>query len=164
MLRAAEPSDAKKIYEWENNPEHWLVSNQVAPTSMRQIEQFLENDVDIFVHRQMRLMFDDFAGTQVGCVDLYEFDPKNHRVGLGILVDPAFRGKGFGNEALLLTLNYAFELLEIQCVYAEVLVSNQVSVQLFESAGFEKTGMKKRWLFDGKGYSDLFFYQKFKGA
>jgi len=81
-------------------------------------------------------MFDDFAGTQVGCVDLYEFDPKNHRVGLGILVDPAFRGKGFGKEAIQF-IQSEVSKLSLKLLYLEVEPHNENAQKLYLAHDFE---------------------------
>ena len=32
-------------------------------------------------------------GLPLGCIDLFDFDPVNMRVGVGVLIDPQFRGK-----------------------------------------------------------------------
>jgi diamine N-acetyltransferase len=158
-LRAAEPSDVDVIYSWENDPENWLVSNTVAPYSKHQILQFIEDANDIFASNQLRLIISNHQQEAVGCMDLFDFDHKNKRVGLGVLVDENHRGKGYAQEALLLTINYCFNLLEVHSLYAEVLSSNKSSQRLFESAGFIQTGIKKEWLWAGQDYVDQIFYQ-----
>jgi diamine N-acetyltransferase len=158
-LRAAEPADVDKIFEWENDPENWLVSNTIAPYSKHQILQFIESANDIFASNQLRLMITLHTGETVGCVDLFDFDPKNKRAGLGVLIDPVFRSKGLAREALRLTISYGFDLLELHGFYAEVLSSNESSQRLFESTGFTKTGMKKEWLWTGDNFVDQIFYQ-----
>lgn len=161
-LRATEPSDAEAIYNWENDPTHWLVSNTIAPYSQHQIQNFIENGNDIFASHQMRLMIMNQSDNLVGCIDLYDFDPKNHRVGVGLLIDGEHRGLGYGTEALALAVNYCFEMLDVHSVHADILSSNEASRRLFEANGFSSSGMRKEWLWDGKEHVDQCFYQRFK--
>lgn len=161
-LRAAEPSDVDVIYSWENDPKNWLVSNTVAPYSRHQILQFIEDANDIFASSQLRLIISNHQQQAAGCIDLFDFDHKNKRVGLGVLVDENHRGKGYAQEALLLTIDYCFNLLEVHSLYAEVLSNNLSSQKLFESAGFVQTGIKKEWLWTGEGFIDQIFYQRIR--
>lgn len=162
QLRAAEPEDVDQIFKWENDPDNWLVSNTIAPYSKHQILQFIENSNDIFVSNQLRLMITLHSGETVGCIDLFDFDPKNKRVGLGVLMDADYRGKGYASEALQLTLSYGFDLLELHSFFAEVISTNKGSQHLFERVGFERSGVKKEWLWSGDRFVDQIFYQIFK--
>jgi len=158
-LRATEPSDAELIYAWENDPENWLVSNTIAPYSMHHILQFIEKGNDIYADHQCRFMIEDLQQHPVGCIDLYDFDPKNHRVGLGILIDKGFREKGIGKEALGLAIRYCFQMLEVHSIFANILSSNEASIRMFESLDFEHRGTRKEWLWNGEEYCDERFYQ-----
>lgn len=153
--------DVDTITAWENDPSHWLVSDTLAPYSREQILDFVQQNDDIYESGQLRLMIRSLDGVErIGCIDLYGFDPKNRRVGVGILVDPDFRGRGLAREALALLVDYCKNDLEMHGVYAEVLSNNPSSQHLFKSVGFEQTGIRKEWLVDGSQYIDQFFYQK----
>lgn len=161
VLSLPEETDVDTITAWENDPEHWLVSDTIAPYSREQILDFVQHNLDIYQSGQLRLMIrskDEQA--QVGCIDLFAFDPKNRRVGVGILVDAAYRGRGLAREALSLLLTYCKNDLEVYSVYAEVLSNNPSSQHLFESLAFERTGVRKSWLWDGTGFIDQYFYQR----
>jgi len=162
LLRAAEPSDVDAIFDWENDPSNWLVSGTVAPYSKHQIQSFIENNNDVFVSHQLRLMIQIEYGKAIGCVDFFDFDPKNHHIGMGILIDTEYRGKGYGIEAIGLACEYGFDMLELRTIYAEVLESNESSLRLFEKNGFERKGLKTDWLWDGQSYQNQIFLQKIK--
>ncbi|MEQ9188283.1 MAG: GNAT family N-acetyltransferase [Cryomorphaceae bacterium] len=153
--------DVDAIFKWENDPEHWLVSYTVAPYSRDQILRFVENDNDLYADQQMRMMIYTKSHERAGCVDLFDFDPKNKRVGIGILVDAAFRGKGIGYEAIELITQFCFVELEMHSVYAEVLENNASSQHLFESSGYTQKGVKRDWVWNGSQYLDQLFYQRF---
>jgi len=93
-------------------------------------------------------------------LDLFEFDPRNRRAGLGILIaDRADRGKGFATEALHLVVEYAFQVLDLHQLYSNVRVDNESSVALFKKMGFEITGLKQDWVYDHGRYHDEYTMQ-----
>ena len=60
-LRAVEPRDVERLYEWENDVEIWAVSGTTEPFSRAQIEQFVERQLagaDLLRTGQLRLMID----------------------------------------------------------------------------------------------------------
>lgn len=154
-----EPRDLEIIYRWENDPENWLVSNTIAPFSKQQIQDFILAGNDLYAQRQMRLMIETLEGETAGCMDLFDFDPKNHRCGIGVLMDGAFRGRGFAKEALKITVRYCFDVLELHSLFANIPEDNEGSIRLFAGAGFVLQGTKKSWLWDGSGYKNEYFYQ-----
>ena len=164
-LRAVEPTDAAVLYQWENDVTIWPVSAIIEPFSKFTIEQFSEGPHDIYTQRQLRLMIVDLITNQpIGAADLYDFDPHHLRSGVGIYITETFRGKGLAGEAIQLLLNYCFNVLLLNQVYALVNDSNSDSLALFIRNGFEKSGLKKQWNRTGKGsFSDVWFLQKFNG-
>jgi diamine N-acetyltransferase len=56
--------------------------------------------------------------------------------------------------------NYALNVLGLKQLYANIAAGNEASIQLFEKAGFKKTGIKKDWLKTRDGWKDELFYQK----
>ena len=60
-LRAVEPRDVERLYEWENDVRLWAVSGTTEPFSRAQIEQFVERQMegaDLLRTGQLRLMID----------------------------------------------------------------------------------------------------------
>ena len=161
-LRALEPNDLEFVYALENDETIWEVSNTQTPYSRFLIRQYLENaHQDIYEAKQLRLAIckeEDFPA--IGLIDLFEFDPKNNRAGIGILVgDAENRGQGIGSEALGLLIQYAFHQLNLNQLFANIDVENESSISLFTKFGFEKIGVKKQWnLVDGK-YKDEALFQ-----
>lgn len=168
QLRALEPADLTLLYRWENDSSIWSVSGTLVPFSKFILEEFVNQaHQDIYTNKQLRLMidlryFDDDQSVDeedvktIGCVDLFEFDPKNKRAGLGILIaDQAVRGRGYATEALHLLIDYGFHILDLHQIYSNVRVDNESSVALFKKMGFEITGLKQDWVYDhGKFYDE----------
>jgi len=83
----------------------------------------------------------------VGLVDLFDFDPYHLRAGVGVLIARnEDRRKGYATEALKVLISYAFEVLQLNQLYANVSASNTASLRLFQNLGFTKVGVKKDWL------------------
>ena len=79
-----------------------------------------------------------------GCVDLYNYDPVNHRAAVGIMVSTEYRRQGYG-LAMLKELERMFSS-QIHCFYADIAASNAASLALFKKAGYVQCGHFKEWL------------------
>jgi len=159
-LRVAEPYDAEKIYRWENDMQVWRDSETRVPYSMRQIEQFLLNNNDLTTEKQLRLMIESTEiGTEIGCIDIYDYDVFNERAGFGILIDEKYRQQGYAKQAIKLLLDYCFNTLILNQIYILTLATNVESTNLFESLGFVKCGHRKQWYKTSEGFIDQIEYQ-----
>lgn len=161
-LRALEPEDLSFLYEIENDETLWEVSNTQTPYSKWLLKNYLENShQDIYEAKQLRLaIVEKSTDNLIGLIDLYDFDPKNSRVGLGIVVkNPSERNKGFGSESVKLLLGYAFQVLNVHQIFVNVAETNSASIKLFSNFGFQKIGVKKHWNKVGSVYVDETLYQ-----
>ncbi len=164
-LRAIEPEDINFLYNLENNPSLWHLSHQQQPFSKHLLIQYIkEADRDIYEAKQFRFAIEKTeGGNLLGFIDLFDFDPKNKRVGVGIIIkDEGERNRGYGKDALEQVIDYCFNVLYVHQIYANISVDNYASIKLFENQGFKQNGIKKEWNFDGKNYIDEYFYQLIK--
>lgn len=161
-LRALEPSDIELLYKWENDPAIWKVSNTLTPYSLHVLEQYIISSAqDIYSVKQLRLMIQkNGSGPCVGAIDLFDFDPKHLRAGIGIMIgDENERRNGHASEALELMIPYCFDTLHLHQLYCNVAKDNEASIKLFMKFGFEITGVKKEWVRDANGFVDEFTLQ-----
>lgn len=161
MLRALEPQDALLLYEWENDPHIWAQGCTLAPYSLKQLRDYTENyDGDIYSARQLRLMIvADDTGETVGTVDLYDFDPVNSRCGVGILVAPPHRRKGYALKALEDVAEYCRTRLSLHQLWCVAGADNEASRSLFTRAGYKASGCLQSWLRTADRYTDAYIYQ-----
>jgi diamine N-acetyltransferase len=165
FLRALEPEDLVFIYRIENDENIWEVSNTQTPYSKFLITQYLENaHQDIYEAKQLRLAICKNESLEaIGLIDLFDFDPKNKRAGVGIIIqNEVDRNKGFGKEALGLMINYAFHQLQLHQLYANIGTENLPSLSLFTTFGFEKIGVKKDWNFTNNSFHNEILLQLIK--
>jgi diamine N-acetyltransferase len=164
-LRALEPEDLEFIYTIENDENIWEVSNTQTPYSRFLIKQYLENaHQDIYEAKQLRLVIcknNDFSA--IGLIDLFDYDPRNNRSGIGIILkEENDRNQGVGSQALELLIQFGFQKLNLNQFYANIGTDNEASLALFTKFGFQKIGTKKKWnLVDGV-YKDEAFFQLIK--
>jgi len=164
VLRALEPEDVDLLYDWENDMKIWVVSNTLTPFSKYQLKQYIENSkLNIYQTKQLRLIIevkDKDASLPVGMIDLFDFDPFHSRGGVGIIIHSSYREKGYAKKALSLFLDYCFGYLGLNQLYANIMVDNTASISLFESLGFQLSGIKRDWQKTTTGFVDELFYQK----
>ena len=150
VLRAVTLSDTDTLYQWENDKANWTVSGTKKPFTKKEIKNFITNQKDIYLDKQLRLMIetrDKGQGTGdkkilVGCIDLFEFNEQNLTAGIGILIDKKYRKNGLASEALSLLITYSFEILNLKELYCNMSEDNTVSLKLFQKHKFKITGKK----------------------
>lgn len=159
-LRAIEPIDLAFLYQIENDELFWEVSNTQKPFSKYLLQQYLENaQQDIYEAKQLRLVIEEKSGSSVGLIDLFDFDPKHKRAGIGIVISKSFQNKGYANEAIGLLANYGYTHLGLHQLFANITEDNTKSITLFEKIGFKKAGVKKDWISTNGKFKNEFFYQ-----
>ena len=161
-LRALEPADLDFLYALENDTSIWEISGTTKPYSKKVLQFYLDNaHRDIYEVKQLRLCICDKEDVCLGLIDLFDFDPKNARVGMGIVIaNPEQRNKGIGAEAISLLCDYVFSTLHLHQVYANILEDNEASINLFTKLGFEAIGTKKEWVRTREGFKNEIMYQK----
>ena len=162
FLRALEPSDVELLYQWENDPEIWQISQTLTPYSKFTLKQFVESaQEDIFSVKQVRFMINILHTKQtVGILDVFDIDFINGHAGIGIIIDKNFRQQEIGTEAIELAINYLFNTLHLHQIYCNILGNNEISKKLFEKCGFTVMGIKKEWKKTETGFEDVMMLQR----
>lgn len=160
-LRALEPEDLEFIHTIENDESIWEISNTQTPYSKFLIKQYLDHaHKDIFEVKQLRLVISSFNDEALGMIDLFDFDFKNRRAGVGILVkEPEDRLKGYGKEALKLLIDYSFKHLDLHQLYCNISEGNDASIKLFSNQGFKNIGLKKEWNYVNGSFKNEYLFQ-----
>mgnify|MGYP000536602172 CR=1 FL=1 len=160
-LRALEPEDLEFIHTIENDESVWEVSNTQTPYSKFLIKQYLEHaQKDIFEVKQLRLVISSYKEETLGLIDIFDFDFKNSRAGIGVLIHKENnRSKGSGSEALKLLTNYSFTHLGLHQLYCNISEENEASIKLFLNQGFKKIGLKKDWNLVNGSYKNEYLFQ-----
>jgi len=160
FLRVVEPHDAPLLLLWENNPQHWKVTDTEVPFSMQAILQLIDQQQQIRLTGQLRMMIClNETEEAVGAIDLYDVDFKNKNAAIGILIgDAKNKKKGYAAESLVLMQEYAKNSLELHNLYCSIQADNEASIHLFEKIGFKKIGTRKEWfLMKGQRVDEILY-------
>ncbi len=152
-LRAMEPEDLYLLYRIENDNSLWNVGITNVPYSRYILRDFIASSTgDIYKDGQVRLIIENSEREVVGIADLVNFDARNCRAEVGIVIECQHRRKGYAAEALSLMADYSRKVLHLHQLYAIVSKDNLASIALFSKAGYHVTAEMKDWLYTGKEY------------
>lgn len=78
-------------------------------------------------------------GETIGEIQLKRIDFKDKHGTMSIVLsNNNHKNKGYGTEAERLLINYAFESLGLNCIYADTILRNKRSQHILEKLGFTK--------------------------
>ena len=162
LLRAPESGDVDYLFHVENDTRLWMVSACKVPYSRYLLQQYIEtNTHDLYADKQARLMVEHrTTGQLVGIVDLFDFSPADRRAEVGIVIDGANRGNGYGREALALLCDYAEHVLDLHQLCAHVIEGNAPAQRLFSSCGFKQVAVLPDWVYSDRKFRDVGLYQR----
>ena len=161
-LRAMEPEDLDLLYSIENDKKLWDVSTNNVPYSRYLLHDYIATSSgDIYTDHQVRLVVENGVGETVGLTDLTNFDAKNCRAEVGLVIVSQHRHCGYGQQALVQLADYALRVLHLHQLYAIIDTANEHSLKVFQKAGFVETSQLKDWLYDGREYHDAVLMQIF---
>ena len=95
-------------------------------------------------------MTNDQLPMTLGCIDLFDLDPRNRRAAIGMYIAPEYRGKGVGREAVRLLEQYAFGFLHLRLLYAIISTNNTACTALYRNAGYTPSSPLPAWTLEGE--------------
>lgn len=161
-LRPMHKTDAARwLAEEQSDSEavRLLNSGMDLPKSEQDALAFAERYAD-FGHRQERIMFsiETLEGELVGGINIHSMDQRNGTFETGTRIYHVFRGRGYGFEAKLIVLRYAFHELRFQKYNIRCLESNQPMIDHALRLGCQPEGRIRRSVYTaGRYYDDLLF-------
>lgn len=164
-LRKIEPEDLPFLYQWENDASAWADGSNHNPLSQQDLRDYIASTTgDIYRDGQLRLIIESVSPqdglssiatksrsnhhlelTTIGCIDLFDFDPRNRRAAIGMYISPEYRGQGVGKAALELLEDYAFNHLNLRVLYAVIATNNAACSALYRAAGYTPSTPLTAW-------------------
>jgi ribosomal-protein-alanine N-acetyltransferase len=87
----------------------------------------------------------------VGTIGFWRIEKEHYRAEIGYLLHPSLQGKGIMQEALNAVLDYAFKIMKLHSVMANVNPENLASIKLLERNNFTREGyFKESYFFNGR--------------
>ncbi len=73
-------------------------------------------------------------------------------------MNAAYWGQGYGYEAMVLALNFAFNELNLHRLQLTVYSYNERAIHLYERLGFQREGVYREFLLRDGQYHDMYQY------
>lgn len=87
----------------------------------------------------------------IGVCSMYAIDLNNLRADIGYILNREMWGQGYMQEALAAIFGYAFEVMGLRRIEADIDPRNAASIASLERLGFQREGLlKERWLVNGE--------------
>lgn len=155
-LRKLLPKDHPFMKEWMKMPEtSKYFKEDFKSLDDQQILNFISNSIsEKNIHFAIVNEDDEYLGT----ISLKNIDKVNKNAEYAIVLREKFRGRGHANEATELILKYAFEELDLQKVYLNVLDSNTRAIEFYEEFGFSYEGEFKKHILHNGIFKNLKWY------
>ena len=100
--------------------------------------------------------------TLLGNCSLMEINPHFRTATLGIFIgDEDNRGKGYGNEAISLLVEYGFKVLNLNNIMLKLFSFNRAAFKCYEKVGFREFGRRSRSCFINGRYFDEIYMEIF---
>jgi UDP-4-amino-4,6-dideoxy-N-acetyl-beta-L-altrosamine N-acetyltransferase len=159
ILRDIQDSDIVSMAAWRNDPEVSKYFFDPAQVSVEEEKRWVET----LLGRRDEMLFiiapTGNSNRPVGSAGFTEIDLENKRAEFGrFLIEPSSRGKGFGSEALFLSLLYAFLDLKLRRLYLEVYEWNAHARSLYERFGFKHEGTFREHIYRDGHYHNAARY------
>ena len=163
VLRALEDKDNEMLFSIINDPSmEYLLGGWSFPISKENQKSWF--DSLNYNDKELRCAVEILEnGETIGVVMLTGIDYKNGNAEIHIkLLNNEYRKKGFGTEAIMCLVKYAFNELRLHTIYAMISEHNITSKKLFEKCGFAMEGLLKDRLYKKGKYINILSYSVVK--
>lgn len=100
----------------------------------------------------------------IGTAGLHDIDFAHGTAEFGILIgDKALWGRGYGTEAVSLTVAYGFEQLGLHNIMLRVFANNERAARIYERVGFRHMGVRREASWAEGGRIDIIYMDCLRG-
>ncbi len=155
LLRPVEKSDLPELRKWVNDIETRRFMLNSGPISEIMEERWLEK-ISV-ASPELHLAICLLDGTLLGTMSLHNVDMRHRHATTGSFIGPhEHRGKGYGQDAKMQLLNFAFNEMNLHKVMSRVLAFNKRSAAYSAKCGYkEEARLKEQTFRDGKWHDEL---------
>jgi len=159
-LRPVSPADIDALFKIFSDPE--VIRYWAAPAlKSRDAATDLVNEIhDRFKRHEMLKWGLALRETNllIGTTTLFNLNLQNERAEIGYGLARDYWGHGYMCEALRALLQYAFEVLNLHRLEADVDPRNSASIRTLERLGFKREGyLRERWHINNEIQDTVFF-------
>jgi [ribosomal protein S5]-alanine N-acetyltransferase len=99
-------------------------------------------------------------GNLVGVISLQRIDNVNKSGQIGYWIGKKYWNMGLATESIDLLINYAFRVLRLHKVYANVLATNRACIRVLEKNGLKKEGILRDSIYKYDKFFDVVLYYR----
>ena len=149
-LRPVEERDHPIIHQWQNQPEVWWWMDYERPFSLKDIAEDEERS-----RAEGHPFIIEAEGRPVGKIGLNQFRRRDRICSLYIYIgEPGAWGKGYGKDAIMTLLSYAFDRLDLHMVELWSLAPNERALHAYRACGFAVDATLRERSFKDGGFVD----------
>lgn len=131
-LRRCEPRDHELIQRWQNDPVIFRWMDYVRPFTLVDIKESEERAV-----QEGHPFIIEVEGRPLGRIGLNNLRPRDRMASLYIFIgERETWGKGYGRDALMTILAYAFDAQNLRQVELWTLADNERAIRMYKGCGF----------------------------
>lgn len=152
-LRAIDTGDIDALFSIFSEPQVMRYWSRGPYSSPEELQSYFEKTQQAFIEQsQLRWgLVSREDGRVIGVCSLYAIDAGNLRADIGYILHREAWGQGLMQEALTAIFDYAFEVMSLRRIEADIDPRNTASIAVLEKLGFQREGLlKERWLVDGE--------------
>ena len=160
-LRSLELKDAKAVNKVYNFLEARRFLDDISPLSQEDTEQWIRRTWETRKKHQNFFFAIELIKNKrlLGICGLFGVRKINRKAEVMMTIfEEAQRGKGYGNEALKLLLNYGFNQLNLHRIILFTHEINKRAQQIYEKIGFKPGGRRRQASFFEGAYHDILLY------
>ena len=156
-LRALEQGDLERVYEWANDREVTRFLMIRYPMSRGDEEKWLsESSGKNGFEHGVRLAIETKDGTHIDVTGLHNVSPEDRCAELGIMIgDKSFWSNGYGTDAIVTLLRFAFDQMNLHRVGLGVFPFNERGMACYLKCGFTEEGRNRENLYRDGRYHDV---------
>jgi len=152
-LRAIEKEDLIHVRKWSNDPEIRRLTGEVTSMSQVDADKFLERAYSDNTREWFVIVIKE-NDRVIGEAGLLRMFHAWRTTDISIIIgEKDVWGKGYGTEAILLLIDYAFRRLNFHRVAIGVVGFNEKAIRFWEKIGFKKEGIQR----DGYSYNHKYY-------
>ena len=155
-LRAHELTDLERDYAWINDREVMRYITARYPVSQAEERRWLEEAPASSIPNGVRLAIETREGVHIGNLGLHRLAPEDRHAHLGIIIgDKDYWSNGYGTDAVVTLLRFAFHEMNLNRVALHVFDYNDRAIACYKKCGFqEEARLRDNYYGEGR-YCDV---------
>lgn len=156
-------TDLELAYKYINDPEVRIFLGADRPFTVEAEARWFDSLADRSDNNIVLAIEDIETGKYIGSMGIHRINWKDRTATTGAVIgDKSYWGKGYGTDAKMILLDYAFNTLGLRKILSVVMDFNKRSLNYSLHCGYKIEGVRKRQIFRRGRYCDEILLGLFK--